>query len=61
MALAMKKGKQIGRKKLSKSISLEILSLRSQGKGINLIAKTLGVGNGSVARVIKEDEKMDKE
>ena len=58
MALAMKKGKQIGRKKLSKSISLEILSLRSQGKGINLIAKTLGVGNGSVARVIKEDMKM---
>ena len=58
MALAMKKGKQIGRKKLSKSISLEILSLRSQGKGINLIAKTLGVGNGSVARVIKEDKKM---
>jgi len=58
MALAKKKGTQIGRKKLSKSISLEILSLRSQGKGINLIAKTLGVGNGSVARVIKEDEKM---
>ena len=58
MALAKKKGKQLGRKKLSKSISLEILSLRSQGKGINLIAKTLGVGNGSVARVIKEDEKM---
>ena len=58
MALAKKKGKQLGRKKLSKSISLEILSLRSQGKGINLIAKTLGVGNGSVARVIKEDMKM---
>ena len=58
MALAKKKGKQLGRKKLSKSISLEILSLRSQGKGINLIAKTLGVGNGSVARVLKEDEKM---
>lgn len=58
MALAKKKGTQIGRKKLSKSISLEILSLRSQGKGINLIAKTLGVGNGSVARVIKEEEKM---
>jgi len=58
MALAKKKGKQLGRKKLSKSISLEILSLRSQGKGINLIAKTLGVGNGSVARVIKDDSEL---
>ena len=58
MALAKKKGTQIGRKKLSKSISLEILSLRSQGKGINLIAKTLGVGNGSVARVIKDDSEL---
>tara|TARA_B110000285_G_scaffold158279_1_gene176597 strand:- start:136 stop:732 length:597 start_codon:yes stop_codon:yes gene_type:complete len=58
MALAKKKGKQIGGKKLSSLITKQILSLRSQGKGINLIAKTLGVGNGSVARVIKEDEKM---
>ena len=58
MALAKKKGKQIGGKKLSSLITKQILSLRSQGKGINLIAKTLGVGNGSVARVIKEEEKM---
>jgi len=53
MALAKKKGKQIGGKKLSSLITKQILSLRSQGQGINKIAKTLGVGNGSVARVIK--------
>ena len=58
MALAKKKGKQIGGKKLSSLITKQILSLRSQGKGINLIAKTLGVGNGSVARVIKDDSEL---
>ena len=55
MALAKKKGKIIGRKKLSSLITKQILSLCSQGQGINKIAKTLGVGNGSVARVVKDE------
>ena len=58
MALAKKKGKQIGGKKLSSLITKQILSLRSQGQGINKIAKTLGVGNGSVARVIKAETEL---
>ena len=59
MALAKKKGKQIGGKKLSSLITKQILSLRSQGQGINKIAKTLGVGNGSVARVIKDESDLN--
>ena len=58
IALAIKKGKQIGRKKVSLSISKEILLLRSQGKGINSIAKTLSVGNSTIQRVIKESTEL---
>ena len=54
MAVAKKKGKKIGRKKLPDKICKQIISLRSEGKGINRIAKILGVGNGSVARIINE-------
>ena len=58
MAVAKKKGKKIGRKKLPGKICSQVMALRSEGKGINRIAKILGIGNGSVARIINEFHNM---
>lgn len=58
MALAKKKGKKLGRKNISLTISKEILSLRNQGIGMNRIAKTLSVGNSTIMRVIKDSQQL---
>lgn len=54
MLNAKAKGKKIGRPKMSNAKKMEIIKLRQQGKGMNLIAKQLGVGNSQVFRVCKE-------
>ena len=53
MAAAREKGRMPGRPKISSSKEYEIEELLRSGKGINSIAKQLGVGNGSVSRVKK--------
>ena len=54
VALAKSKGKQIGRSKVSKQIESQIVQMRQQNIGINKIASTLSVGNGTIQRVMKE-------
>ena len=54
MENARAKGKKIGRPKMSDAKRQQIIEMRRQGKGMNLIAKQLGVGNSQVLRVCKE-------
>ncbi len=56
IAASKAKGKVFGRKKISTEKIDEIKSLRRQGKGMNFIAKHLGVGNSQVLRVCREME-----
>jgi DNA invertase Pin-like site-specific DNA recombinase len=51
---AKMQGKILGRPKVPESTEQAILSLRESGKGIRKIASELGVGVGTVVRVIKE-------
>ena len=54
MENAKAKGKKIGRPKMSNEKIEQIIEMRRQGKGMNFIAKQLGVGNSQVVRVCKE-------
>ena len=54
MENARAKGKKIGRPKMSNEKIEQIIEMRRQGKGMNFIAKQLGVGNSQVVRVCKE-------
>ena len=53
---ARKQGKQIGRPRISIEKVFQIKELRSNGLGMNKIAKTLGVGNSQVYRICKYDK-----
>jgi DNA invertase Pin-like site-specific DNA recombinase len=52
LARARASGKQLGRPKVSPEIEEHIRELRAAGKGIISIARTLGVGGGTVQRVV---------
>jgi DNA invertase Pin-like site-specific DNA recombinase len=54
MALARSKGKQIGRAKISDDLETQIINLRKKNIGMVKIGKMLGVGTGTVQRVVKE-------
>ena len=54
LARARAQGKTLGRPKVDQSIEAEILQLRKTGIGQLKIAKTLGVGTGTVQRVLRE-------
>ncbi len=54
LARARAQGKTLGRPKVDQSIEAEILLLRQEGIGQLKIAKTLGVGTGTVQRVLRE-------
>jgi len=57
LARAKKRGIRLGRSKVSKKIENQIIKLRNSVEppmGMLKIAKTLGVGTGTVQRVIKE-------
>ena len=54
MALARSKGKQIGRSKISDDLETQIINLRKKNIGMVKIGKMLGVGTGTVQRVVKE-------
>ena len=54
LARAREQGKILGRPPVGQKITDQILSLRGTGVGMLRIAKTLGVGTGTVQRVIRE-------
>lgn len=51
---AKTQGKTLGRPKVSEDIERSILTARNDGKGIRKISKELGIGIGTVIRVLKE-------
>lgn len=51
---AKKRGVKFGRPTISPAKRREILALRSQGLGINRIARKLNVGSGTVVKVIDQ-------
>ena len=54
IAASKAKGKVFGRKKITADKIAAIQDLLRQGKGMNLIAKQLGVGNSQVLRICRE-------
>jgi len=54
VAVARAKGKQIGTKKISLQKERQIIEMRRQGSGMNLIARQLCVGNSQVLRICRE-------
>lgn len=51
---AKSEGKALGRPKVSESVELSILQARQDGKGIRKIAQEIGVGVGTVMRVLQQ-------
>jgi len=47
-------GKPIGRPRIDRKIERKIIKAKEQGKGINKISRELGVGSGTVRRVLGE-------
>jgi DNA invertase Pin-like site-specific DNA recombinase len=56
IAKAKARGVRFGRRPISRAKQQEILALRSQGLGINRIARTLRVGTGTVCRTIDPNQ-----
>ncbi len=56
LARARAEGKALGRPRVSPEVEQAIRDARSQGKGMLKIARELGVGTGTVERVIREGE-----
>ena len=53
---ARKQGKTLGRPRVGKDVEAKIMAARAEQKGIRRIARDLGVGVGTVLRVIKEGD-----
>jgi len=53
IARARASGKRIGRPMVGPEVEAKIRALRAQGRGIVKIARTLGVGGGTVQRVLR--------
>ncbi len=56
LARARAEGKALGRPRVKPEVEQAIRDARSQGKGMLKIARELGVGTGTVERVIREGE-----
>jgi len=54
LARAREQGKTLGRPPVSQKIEAKILQLREAGIGMLKIGRTLGVGTGTVQRVVRE-------
>jgi DNA invertase Pin-like site-specific DNA recombinase len=52
LARARSQGKQLGRPRLDATREAKVLALRAQGKGILKIAKDIGIGVGTVKRIV---------
>jgi len=55
LARARAQGKRLGRPRVSASIAAKVKSLRRKGQGILSIARTLGIGTGTVQRIVKTE------
>lgn len=55
LARARRQGKRLGRPRVSRRTERDILKARTEGKGINRIARELGTGSSVVRRVIEEN------
>ena len=53
LARARAQGKQLGRPRVSAAIESKVLRFKAKGKGIIKIAKKLGIGVGTVQRIVK--------
>ena len=49
---AKAEGKVLGRPRVGHAVEAKVLALREQGRGIMAIAKQLGLGNGTVQRIV---------
>jgi DNA invertase Pin-like site-specific DNA recombinase len=45
-------GKVLGRPRVSEEIENKVLALRANGEGMRKIARTLGIGNCTVQRIV---------
>lgn len=54
LARAKAQGKTLGRPRATAELEARILAAKAEGKGMLKIAKELGIGTGTVQRVIKE-------
>jgi DNA invertase Pin-like site-specific DNA recombinase len=52
LSRARAQGKQLGRPRLDTTIDAKVRTLRAQGKGIIKIAKEIGIGVGTVKRIV---------
>ncbi len=50
----MAQGKKLGRPRVAASIERKVHAARTKGMGIKAIARKLGVGTGTVQRIVKE-------
>ncbi len=54
LARARAQGKKLGRPRVSAAIERKVRVARAKGVGIKRIARKLGVGTGTVQRIVKE-------
>jgi DNA invertase Pin-like site-specific DNA recombinase len=52
---ARAQGKKLGRPRVGTELEARVIALRRQGNGIRKIARTLGIGNCTVQRIINTD------
>lgn len=53
LARAKADGKTLGRPKVDQGTELKVIQMRAEGTGIKAIAKRLGIGVGTVQRIVK--------
>lgn len=56
LARAVKDGKTLGRPPVSVKVERQVLAARARGDGMLKIAKALGIGTGTVQRIVSENE-----
>jgi DNA invertase Pin-like site-specific DNA recombinase len=54
LARARAQGKTLGRPRVAASIERKVRTRRTKGMGIKAIARKLGIGTGTVQRIVKE-------
>ena len=55
LSRAKAEGKKLGRPRVGKDVEAQVLVLRRKGNGMRKIARSLGIGNCTVQRIVKTD------
>ena len=55
LARAKAKGKKLGRPRVSLEVEKAVLAARAEGKGMNKIARKLGIGVSTVQRIVNDE------